>query len=159
MGRTHNNADIAGKVAENAELLTTLRRLDPAIQVRSLMREKGLLSGDLAERVGVSKECISRWLKGKANIQIDSLYRLADALDEPLTILFGSHEQLLQADGAEQSDICSNSDVNADDGMTLLVPKYVTKYDLISLRHQVAANDDDILIEKQETYEPVLAHA
>ncbi|KWE77248.1 hypothetical protein WL78_00355 [Burkholderia ubonensis] len=159
MGRQHSNAEVASMVAEHAELLTNLRRLDPITQVRSLMREKGLMSTDLAERMGVSKECISRWLKGNSNIQIDTLYKLADALEEPLTILFGSHEQIASKDRAEWAACVDSGEVAAEDGMTMLFSKYVTSGDLTSLRDNIAANDDDITIEKQETYEPVFAHA
>ncbi|KVE87769.1 hypothetical protein WI99_11605 [Burkholderia cepacia] len=129
-------------------------------QVRSLMREKGLLSADLAERAGVSKECVSRWLKGASNIQIDSLYRLADALEEPLTILFGPHEQLVGQPSADQSATVEDDDVECEeDGITLLLPKYASNRDLNQLRVHFAANDDEIIIESQETYEPVFAHA
>lgn len=159
MGRQRSNAEITRIVTEQAELLTNLRRLDPITQVRSIMREKGVLSTDLAERLGVSKECVSRWLKGNANIQIDTLYKLADALDEPLTVLFGAHEQIVterQIDWAAAGDAY---DADDDDAMTMLLPKYVTRGDLASLRNHIAANDDDVTIEKQETYETVCAFA
>lgn len=159
MGHQLSNAEIARIVTEQAELLTNLRRLDPITQVRSIMREKGVLSTDLAERMGVSKECVSRWLKGSANIQIDTLYRLADALEEPLTVLFGPHEQITAERLGDWVDAGEPCEANEETDMTMLLPKYVTRDDLASLRIHIAANDDDVTIEKQETYETVCAYA
>ena len=71
------------------EIWSPTRRLDPTLQIRTLMRKKKLTSKDLAERFGVSPGLVSRWLKGESNLKIDTLYKFADALDVPLTIEFG----------------------------------------------------------------------
>jgi transcriptional regulator with XRE-family HTH domain len=84
-----SNSTIAKEVTENAALWRGVRRSDPTMQIRSRMREKGLKNSDLAQRIGVSEANISRWLRGNQNISIDNLYSLADAIEEPLTILFG----------------------------------------------------------------------
>ncbi|MBR8234205.1 helix-turn-helix transcriptional regulator [Burkholderia sp. AU32357] len=151
MGYLNNNTEIAKKVSENAETLTNLRRLDPAIQIRSLMREKQLKNSDMAARVGVSEECISRWLKGQANIQIDSLYKLANALEEPLTILFGDHSQLTEKE-QEASHV-------AEGGIDMIIAGNVDSDALISLRSRAAANDKNRYIERCDTYETVAAYA
>ena len=83
------NSTIAKELAENAALWRAVRRSDPILQIRSKMREKGLKSSDLAQRIGVSEANISRWLRGDQNISIDNLYSLADAIEESLTIIFG----------------------------------------------------------------------
>lgn len=151
MNDRRKNAAIAAKIAENSQVLGNLRRLDPAIQIRSLMRAKKLKNSDLAERVGVSEECISRWLKGRSNMQLDSLYKLADALEEPLTILFGDHA-VLQSEECEDGEVFSGQ-------IDMMIADSVDRKVLLALRSQVAANDNNRTIERSETYEAVAAYA
>lgn len=112
------NSTIAKELAENAALWRAVRRSDPILQIRSKMREKGLKSSDLAQRIGVSEANISRWLRGDQNISIDNLYSLADAIEESLTIIFGdisySFEKgdsiWMDEDGCESIwDICNDN--------------------------------------------------
>lgn len=83
------NSDIATKVYETHLLWSGVRRAEVMQQVRRLMREKGLRNIDLAERLGIAVPSVSRMLRGRQNIEIDTLYRLADALEVPLQITFG----------------------------------------------------------------------
>lgn len=86
------NAEIREAIDRNLKLFTALRRSDIAMQLRSKMVAKGVRSIDVAERLGVSEANVSRWLKGNQNLGIDTLYSLADAIEEPLTLLVGAHE-------------------------------------------------------------------
>lgn len=85
------NDIIADEVAERKALWAPSRRAEPMQEVRRIMRDKEILNKDLAVRLGVTEAAVSRLLKGNQNIQIDTLYMLADALQEPLTINIGSN--------------------------------------------------------------------
>ncbi len=86
---SRKNEIVAQEVSERKALWASVRRAEPIQQIRRLMRQKELLNRDLAERLGVSEAAVSRLLKGGQNIQVDTLYMLADALEEPLNIQFG----------------------------------------------------------------------
>jgi len=87
---TRENEIIAGQVAERKALWAPSRRAEPMQDVRRIMRKKEILNKDLAIRLGVTEAAVSRLIKGSQNIQIDTLYMLADALEESLTINIGS---------------------------------------------------------------------
>lgn len=86
------NEIVAQEVTERKGLWSGVRRAEPIQQVRKLMREKNLLNRDMAVRLGISEAGISRMLNGNQNIQIDTLYMLADALETPLSIEFDDKE-------------------------------------------------------------------
>ncbi|MFN3791382.1 helix-turn-helix domain-containing protein [Massilia sp.] len=83
-----SNDVIASEVLEKGELWGALRRALPVQQIRRIMRDKNILNKDLAERLGVSEASVSRMLKGKQNLQLDTLYQLADAIEEKLELKF-----------------------------------------------------------------------
>jgi transcriptional regulator with XRE-family HTH domain len=87
-----NNFDIAKEIAEDAEVFSYTRRAAPIFEVRRIMALKGLKNIDLAERLGVSEANISRWLRGDQNLKLDTLYSLADAVQEKLDMCFGEVE-------------------------------------------------------------------
>ena len=89
---SRKNEIVANEVSERKALWAFVRRAEPIQQVRRLMRQKDVLNKDMAERLGVTEAAISRLLKGNQNIQIDTLYMLADALEEPLKIHLGDTE-------------------------------------------------------------------
>lgn len=87
-----NNQEIAELVAADQLLWSGVRRAHVMQQVRRIMREKGLRNIDLAQRLGVAQPSVSRMLRGRQNIEIDTLYRLADALGVSLNITFSDYE-------------------------------------------------------------------
>jgi transcriptional regulator with XRE-family HTH domain len=87
-----NNASVRSQVEQRRSLFKLLRRSDIVMQMRQHMVAKGIKSADLAERLGVSEANISRWLKGNQNLGLDTLFSLADAIEEPLTLLIGQYE-------------------------------------------------------------------
>lgn len=113
-----SNEIIAQEVAAKAILWRGVRRSDPVLQVRAKMREKGIKSVDLAERLGVSTANVSRWLRGHQNLSLDTLYSIADAIEEPLSIVVGnisySYETNSESGWREESDCndiwCSRTD-------------------------------------------------
>lgn len=83
------NIEIAKKVQEQKELWGSVRRAAPIQHIRRVMREKHVLNKDMAERLGVTEQSISRLLKGSQNLQLDTLFMLADALEEQISIVVG----------------------------------------------------------------------
>ncbi|MFV3283730.1 helix-turn-helix domain-containing protein [Pseudomonas sp. NY15356] len=83
------NIDIAQQIAEDAEVFCYARRGAPILEIRRIMSLKGLKNIDLAERLGVSEANISRWLRGDQNLKLDTIYSLADAVQERLDLCFG----------------------------------------------------------------------
>ncbi|MGE0232300.1 MAG: helix-turn-helix domain-containing protein [Burkholderiaceae bacterium] len=84
-----SNEVIRKVIEEETEIFRDARRLEVALNVRRKLREKGLRSSDLAQRIGVSEANVSRWLRGNQNLSIDTLYLLADALEEKLHVFIG----------------------------------------------------------------------
>lgn len=86
---TQSNSEIRQRILKNCEIFQPARRANVAQQIRGRMRDKGLKNVDVAERLGVSEANVSRWLRGNQNLHLDTLYLLADALQEPLSISVG----------------------------------------------------------------------
>lgn len=84
-----NNFEIAQQIIEDAEIYGFARRSAPVFEIRRIMSIKGLKSIDIAERLGVTEANVSRWLRGDQNLKLDTLYSLADAVEERLDICFG----------------------------------------------------------------------
>ncbi|MCU1365334.1 MAG: helix-turn-helix protein [Ilumatobacteraceae bacterium] len=61
--------------------------------VRTARLERGLSLGDVAERAGLSKSILSRLERGSGNPSIETLWRIAQALDVPLGSLLESDSQ------------------------------------------------------------------
>lgn len=87
-----DNITVRGDVERKQRLYRSMRRLDVVMQIREKMAVKKIKSNDIAMRIGVSEPAISRWLKGGQNLQLDTLYLLADAIEEPLTLQIGRVE-------------------------------------------------------------------
>lgn len=83
------NADVQKKIQAETPIFQAARRSDVVMQIRSQMVERGLKNIDLAERLGVSEANVSRWLRGNQNLSLDTLYLLADALEESLIVAIG----------------------------------------------------------------------
>jgi transcriptional regulator with XRE-family HTH domain len=83
---SERNQQIKARIFESKPSFTALRRADLAHQFRSCMVEKKIRNLDLAERLGVSEANVSRWLNGTQNLSLDTMYGLADALEESLIL-------------------------------------------------------------------------
>jgi predicted XRE-type DNA-binding protein len=70
----NENVRIAELVSTEQLLWSGVRRAQVMQQVRRLMREKGLRNIDLAERLGIAVPSVSRMLRGRQNIEIDTLF-------------------------------------------------------------------------------------
>src|SRR5688500_867293 len=83
---SERNQLIKARILESKPAFTALRRADVAHQFRSCMVEKKIKNMDVAERLGVSEANVSRWLNGTQNLSLDTMYSLADALEESLIL-------------------------------------------------------------------------
>lgn len=72
------------------------------------MIEKGVSSVSLAETIGVSKVTISNLINRKTMPSIDTISRIADALDVPMWQLFASPEEVRGEDQEEGVITCPN---------------------------------------------------
>jgi len=97
-----SNTEIAAAILRSASIWKAARRLAPVMQVRQIMHEKGLRNVDLAERLGVSEANISKLLKGDKNLQLDTLYLLADAIGEQLSLSYGHDNSCAEQDSNEE---------------------------------------------------------
>lgn len=92
------NSEVDKKIKSDTPIFQAVRRSDFPLQIRSKMAEKGLKNVDVAERLGVSEANVSRWLRGNQNLSVDTMYLLADALEESLIIVLGAQQTATSAD-------------------------------------------------------------
>ncbi len=62
-------------------------------RIKKIRQEKGLLQRELGEKIGVSQQMIGQWENGKSNPKIETIRKIADALNVP-------HYELLGFDGS-----------------------------------------------------------
>jgi transcriptional regulator with XRE-family HTH domain len=104
------------------------------------MRRKQIRNSDVAERLGVSEANVCRWLKGKGNVTIDTLYLLADAIDESLTISVGVPREVAAAHGPAEGcadDEFATLTVEEHDGSDGEVVFFPSPENVISLLPQL----------------------
>jgi transcriptional regulator with XRE-family HTH domain len=105
-----SNALIFQKIQDDTLVFRPARRSDIVMKIRLKMAEKGLRNVDIAERLGVSEANVSRWLRGSQNLSVDTIYLLADAVEEPLSIELGRAADVMTHEmhyGAIGSDACN----------------------------------------------------
>jgi len=87
------NREVQVSIQDNREVFSALRRSDIAYQLKARMLSKGLRSVDIAERLGVSEANVSRWFSGSQNLSLDTMYAIADALEERLCVLLRAKDE------------------------------------------------------------------
>ena len=60
------------------------------MRIKEILKERGMSVNELAERLGVSRQALSRQINGK--LLVETAQRIADALDVPLWQLFTDSE-------------------------------------------------------------------
>lgn len=68
-------------------------KLDVAVEVERIMIQNGLSRAQLAKTMGTSAPYISKILQGDANLSIESLVKIATALNTQLDICFRAKNQ------------------------------------------------------------------
>lgn len=125
-----SNLQIREKIQKNKKLFTVVRRADISLQFRAQMVEKGIRNLDIAERLGVSEANVSRWLRGNQNLSADTLYMLADAIDEKLTIFVGSRH--LEEEGPRVDEYENECKYDSGDESSLMANE-VGKNNVVSM--------------------------
>lgn len=57
--------------------------------IKKIRLEKGLSQKELGEKLGVSQQMIGQWETGKTNPKLETIHKIADALNVPLFELMG----------------------------------------------------------------------
>lgn len=99
------NQSVLDTIVANNAIYKGARRAHFAAIIRGKMLEKGLRNVDIAQRIGVSEPNVSRWLRGTQNLSIDTLYLLADAIEERLSLILGDEQKAI-SQGNDHSDLC-----------------------------------------------------
>lgn len=62
----------------------------PAVNIiiRQIRESAGVSQAELARRLRISQPTVARWESGRRNMHIDTLQRIADALDFSLAVIF-----------------------------------------------------------------------
>lgn len=77
------------KIREHAEVKIPQERKKIAKQIRTVREKLGYTQKDLAKRLGVIQQYISKIETGMENVSIDTLRRIANALGRKLTVRLG----------------------------------------------------------------------
>lgn len=109
------NFEINKVIESRMAIFQAVRRSDFPMQIRAKMLEKGLKNIDIAERLMVSEANVSRWLRGNQNLSVDTLYQLADAIEEPLMLVLGSQAKKAEAENTEYERVDDDGETAATD--------------------------------------------
>lgn len=74
------------------------------VRIKDIMIEKGVSSVSLADMIGVSKVTVSNLINNKTMPSVDTLEKIATALDVPMWQLFASKEEV-QGEAADPNTI------------------------------------------------------
>lgn len=73
---------------EQEQILRKARYIRAAIELRKVRTKLGLSQADLAKKMDVKREFISRIESGRQNITLETLYKVADTTGRELKIAF-----------------------------------------------------------------------
>jgi DNA-binding XRE family transcriptional regulator len=74
-----------------------------ALRVLALLEEKGMTQTELAEKMGVSRQQVTKIVKGRENYTFQTVHKLQNALGVKLMIIPDGHPQLIIFRGSFQS--------------------------------------------------------
>lgn len=74
------------------------------VRIKDIMIEKGVSSVSLADMIGVSKVTVSNLINNKTMPSVETLDKIATALDVPMWQLFASKEEV-QGESADPNTI------------------------------------------------------
>lgn len=67
------------------------------MRVKEIVKEKGMSIGELADRLGISRQALSKQIQGK--LLVETAERIAQALEVPVWQLFVSEAEILENHG------------------------------------------------------------
>nr|WP_295924917.1 helix-turn-helix transcriptional regulator [uncultured Dyadobacter sp.] len=68
-----------------------------ALKVLGHLREKNMSQNDLADLMHVSRQQVNKWLKGRENFTLETITKLADAVEIPFEDLIQPFEEKIIA--------------------------------------------------------------
>ena len=69
------------------------------LQIASLRKDKGLTQNDVAQRLGISFQAVSKWERGESLPDVSLLVDLADVLETSVDHILRGHEKMIQYRG------------------------------------------------------------
>jgi transcriptional regulator with XRE-family HTH domain len=75
-------------------------KFDIGVNIRNRRKLKGLRQGDLAKKIHITKDTISRIERGSSNYTIDILFKIADALECGMEEFCPSSKQSQEGSGS-----------------------------------------------------------
>lgn len=83
-----------------------------AFRLREILKERGVTVGQFAEQSGISQSNLSNYMGGKISPTLDTLTKIADALDVDITELFKKEEEVILVAKYEGKEVTiSNQDL------------------------------------------------
>lgn len=76
------------------------------LRIKEIIKQRGMTIGELADKLGVSRQALSRQIQGK--LLVETAERIAQALDVPIWQLFVSEQDILSGHEALQKDVPSD---------------------------------------------------
>ena len=76
------------------------------VRIKEIMVEKGVSSVSLADTIGVSKVTVSNLINNKTMPSVETLEKIASALDVPMWQLFASPEEVAKETKGETCPYC-----------------------------------------------------
>jgi HTH-type transcriptional regulator/antitoxin HipB len=73
---------------KRARVAARARYIRAAMELRALRERSRLSQSDLAKRMGVKREFISRIESGEQNVTLDTLYRIGEAVGKEVVVQF-----------------------------------------------------------------------
>jgi len=73
---------------DREEILGKSRYLKAAMEIRKLRKQLHLSQEQLAKKISVKREFVSRIESGRQNVTLETLYRIAQATDKEFTLSF-----------------------------------------------------------------------
>lgn len=76
------------KLRESSKEKVSPSRLNVAVQIKEIRVQLGYTQKEMAEKLGVIQQYVSKIESGRENVTVDTLKRIADILDRRLVIMF-----------------------------------------------------------------------
>ena len=121
--------------------------IETANRLLKYRKDSGLSQEELAEKIGVSRQAVSKWERSEASPDTDNLIRLAElygiSLDELLT---GKKPEAAQEEKTESESDESEEKESPDDSKTEFEPDENTtyyKYDRVSFKNGIHVESKD----------------
>lgn len=76
------------------------------VRLKDIMKERGVTSAKLSDMIGISKVTVSNLINNKTAPSLDTLEKIATALDVPMWQLFASPEEVAKESDGKVCPYC-----------------------------------------------------